>query len=330
MKHIIIGGDGYVGRYLARDLIARGEDVVICDIHQSSLPIYPKAAFHHVDITDARTLDHVPMGADDIVYNMAARLLHPIVPRRQRHDYFFSVDYVGVKNVVQSMNKRGCHKLVQFSTDMVYGRPRTNGAIEEDHPREPLGAYGESKKRCEDLCAELRGQGWKTSVFRPRMIIGPGRLGILGHLFWLIEHSLPVPLIGNGSNHYQMVSVFDCAAVALRSTELGVVNGEFNLGSRNPPTVRALLRDLITEVGSRSALLSTPAGLVKKVLTLLDFVGLPLLVPEQYEIADTDFVVSMEKTERVLDWRPKYDDTNMLIAAYREYLAKSGPALVAT
>ena len=52
MKHVIIGGDGFVGRYTARDLLELGEEVVICDIHKSDLPIYPDAQFVHLDIID--------------------------------------------------------------------------------------------------------------------------------------------------------------------------------------------------------------------------------------------------------------------------------------
>ena len=40
MKHIIIGGDGFVGLSLAASLTARGEDVVIADIHRSDNPVY--------------------------------------------------------------------------------------------------------------------------------------------------------------------------------------------------------------------------------------------------------------------------------------------------
>ncbi len=35
--------------------------------------------------------------------------------------------------------------------------------------------------------------------FPPRLIIGPGRLGILEKLFKLINYNLPVPMIGSWS-----------------------------------------------------------------------------------------------------------------------------------
>jgi dTDP-glucose 4,6-dehydratase len=32
MKHILFGGDGFVGRHLAKKLLADGEEVIIADI----------------------------------------------------------------------------------------------------------------------------------------------------------------------------------------------------------------------------------------------------------------------------------------------------------
>lgn len=319
MKHVIFGGDGFVGRYLARDLLALGEEVVVCDIRKSDLPIYPGARFVHTDITDVGSVAQAPVDSADIVYNLAARMLHPIVPLRQRHDYFFSVDYQGGANVLDFIIDRGCRRHVLFSTDMVYGKMQTPPPIRPDHPRETIGEYSGAKRELENLCIERRSEGLRVSILRPRIIIGPGRLGILINLFRLVEKGLPLPMIGDGSNHYQMISVFDCASAAVCAWKKGLPDGEFNLGSRNPPTVRQLLTELTKEAGSRSFLVRTPASLVKSTLRFLDRINLSLLVPEQYEIADSNYVLDISDTERVLEWTPRYDDTTMMLEAYREY-----------
>jgi dTDP-glucose 4,6-dehydratase len=326
MKHVIFGGDGFVGRYLARDLLAEGEQVLICDLRRSDLPIYEQAQFLQVDITSRDAVATVPIAADDIVHNVAARMLHPIIRRRDRYEYFYSVDYHGAVHIVEAMERAGCDRLVQFSTDMVYGPIQTAPPIRTDHPRVPIGEYSASKKALEDFCIGKRSQGLKVSIFRPRLINGPGRVGILGNLFRLIRHSLPVPLIGNGRNRYQMVSVFDCASAAVCSARKGVVNGEFNLGSEDPPTVRELLGDLIRHAGSRSILVPTPATPLKVMLRTLDRINLPLLVPEQFEIADADYVVDIEPTRRLLDWRPMHSDRDMMLEAYRQFAAATGGA----
>ena len=78
MKHIIFGGDGFVGRHLAERLVKDGEEVVIADIVKSDLPHYGRARFVHCDVTDLESVQKVGIGADDMVYNMAAKMLSPL------------------------------------------------------------------------------------------------------------------------------------------------------------------------------------------------------------------------------------------------------------
>ena len=320
MKHVIFGGNGFVGRFVARDLLAAGEQVLVCDIAKDSLPIYDQAGFMQVDITKPEQVAQVPIEAGDIVHNLAARMLHPIIKRSERYEYFYSVDYHGAVNIIDAMERAGCDRLVQFSTDMVYGPLQTPPPVKIDHPRVPIGEYSASKMALEDYCIGKRSRGLRVSIFRPRLINGPGRVGILGKLFNLMRLNLPVPLIGSGANRYQMVSVFDCASAAVCSARKGVVNGEFNLGSAEPPTVRQLLSELIRYAGSKSILIPTIAAPAKVLLRALDRINLPILVPEQFEIADHDYVVDIEPTVRLLDWTPRHSDQDMMNEAYRQFL----------
>jgi dTDP-glucose 4,6-dehydratase len=325
MKHVIIGGDGFVGRHLARLLLERGEEVVIGGLTQSDLDIYRTVPFVRADVRNPAEVATLPIEPDDVVYHLAARMLMPIMPRAQRHFYFHSVNYVGTENLLRRVHERGCSKLIYFTTDMVYGRTRAMPKT-EDHPRVPLGPYGGSKLASEEACERYREKGMNVAIFRPRLIIGPGRLGILARLFRLIESSLPVPIIGNGRNHYQFISVFDCASAALAAADRGVPNSAYNLGSRNPPTVDELLGKLIEAAGSRSRLLHFPAVLVKPALAALDLLGWPLMDPEQYLIADEDCIVDVSKAEKELGWRPRFADDDMLLAAYAEYRKVSAAA----
>ena len=318
MKHILIGGDGFVGSVLAADLHERGEDVLVADIQKSDHRVYAHVPFQHLDVTEPAAFDALPLGADDIVYNLSARMLSPIMPRAKRHDFFWPVNYHGTVNTLEFMERRGASKLVHFTTDMIYGHAKTV-PITEDHAAEPLGEYGQSKLESETLCQSYRAKGMSISIFRPRLIIGPGRLGILLKLFRLIDMHLPVPMIGSGRNAYQFVSVFDCASAARLAWEAGVPNDAFNLGSDSPPPVRELLGRLIREAGSRSILLPTPASLVKATLNGFDMINLPLMDPEQYLIADEYCVVDTSRAQSQLGWRAEHRDDDMLIAAYREY-----------
>jgi dTDP-glucose 4,6-dehydratase len=320
MRHFIIGGDGFVGRQLAANLCAAGEEVVVADIQRLHLPANLPVRFVKIDIRDRATLDALDFQPEDMVYNMAAKMLSPIVTRAERHEFFWPVNFHGVKNLLDRMDRAGCKRLVQFTTDMIYGHTHDIPKPESAR-KEPLGEYGKSKLATEELCKEWRTKGFSISIFRPRLIIGPGRLGILVKLFKLIDLNLPVPMIGGGRNPYQFISVFDCASAAEAAWRGGVPNREYNLGSDTPPPIRKLLGDLIKEAGSKSFLLPTPAPLVKMTLTMLDALNMPIMDPEQYLIADETCILDTSALRNDLGWKPMHRDEDMLKAAYREYRA---------
>lgn len=321
MKHIIFGGDGFLGTELTKKLSAKNENVLILDRKQTlSSGIYDadSVSYMKMDVREKSTFMHVDVDPDDVVYHFAAELLVPIIKRSKRQDYFWQALYVGTQNVFDFMQAKGLRNLIYFTTDMVYGHTLEHPRF-ENHPREPLGPYGDAKYQTELLCEKYRTKGFNIPIFRPRLIIGPGRLGILEKLFKLVDMNLPVPTIGNGKNYYQFISVSDCADACICAVNSGFPNEEYNLGSLNPPTVNELLGTLIKEADSKSILLPTPAFLVKFVLDIFDRINMPIMDPEQYLIADETCVLDVSKGERQLNWVPKDDDTDMLLAAYRDY-----------
>jgi dTDP-glucose 4,6-dehydratase len=318
MKHIIIGGDGFVGQHLAPMLADMGETVIVADIVKSNHAHYGRVPFIRFDITDRASHQALPIAPDDVIYNLSAKMLSPLQPRAKRHDFFFPVNFHGVELLLERMHEAGATRLVQFTTDMVYGHSETVPQT-EDHPRNPLGEYGVSKLRVEEIAEDWRKKGIRISLFRPRLIIGPGRLGILTKLFKLIDWNLPVPLIGAGKNPYQFIAVYDCATACIAAWKAGFPNEAYNLGSLNPPPVRDLLKSLIRHAGSRSLLVPTPGWLVKRTLDAFDRLNKPIMDPEQYLIADEVCVLDVSKAERQLGWVPKFNDSDMLIAAYSDY-----------
>jgi dTDP-glucose 4,6-dehydratase len=321
MKHIVFGGNGFVGTQLVSNLLAKGERVVSADIAHLRIEAEGALTRIPVDLTRRETLDAVPVEAGDMVYNLAAKMLSPLQVRGKRHDFFYPVNLHGVENILDRMEKAGASRLVQFTTDMIYGHT-LDIPKRENARKEPLGHYGGSKLAAERLCEKWRAEkGFSISIFRPRLIIGPGRLGILSKLFKLIDMNLPVPMIGSGRNPYQFISVYDCASACEAAWRAGVPNAAYNLGSAEPPPVKQLLGELIREAGSRSFLLPTPASLVKLTLGLFDRVNLPIMDPEQYLIADETCILDTGAALRDLGWRPQHRDSDMLRAAYREYRA---------
>ncbi|MCQ2277408.1 MAG: NAD(P)-dependent oxidoreductase [Bacteroidales bacterium] len=318
MKYYIFGGNGFVGSFLANALVDRGCEAVVCDLHtQLSQNINPKCEYYQVDIRDVAKINACPIAESDIVINMAANQYHTKVPKN-REEYFHSVNTVGTQNILSSIFQKGCRQYLMFTTDMTYGKPQYL-PVDTHHPQNPFGPYGKSKKECEKICFEFRDKGMNITIMRPRMITGPGRMGILVKLFKLIDWNLPVPTIGNGKNHYQMISVYDCVSAILCAIDKNLPNKEYNLGSKNPPDIRQLLKGVVKTAGKHSIIIPTPGKLVKFVLGTLDKCGMTLMYPEQFMIADEEYVLDISETERDLDWHPQYNDEDMLQEAYKIY-----------
>jgi dTDP-glucose 4,6-dehydratase len=317
MAIVIFGGNGFVGSHLVKELLAREEEVIVCD--KENKDIQKRAAFIKCDIRNAQDFESIPLTASDIVVNLAANQYHHKVPRKERKEFFFDVNYRGVQNILNFMEKRAAKKLIQFTSDMIYGKP-CYLPVDVNHPQMPFGFYGQSKKAAEELCREYRGKGFYITIFRPRMINGPGRLGILEKLFYFVHHNLPVPMIGSGKNCYQMISVHDCVSAIIAAAEKNCPNKEYNLGSKNPPSIRSLLMNLIKQSGSKSFVIPAPGAFVKVLLGILGSLGIEIMYKEQYMIADENYILDISETEKDLNWTPRRTDADMLVEAYKEWI----------
>lgn len=319
MKYYIFGGNGFVGRYLANDLLRKGKKVVVCDLQEVIHPMIDEKSceYEQVNIQQIEDLERLQIAAEDILINLAANQYHTKVPCNRKY-YFYSVNVEGTRNILKVAYDRGCRKYLMFTTDMIYGKPQYL-PVDIRHPQNPFGPYGQSKKEAEEICKAYRLKGMNITIMRPRMINGPGRLGILVKLFKLIDMNLPVPTIGNGKNHYQMISVFDCVSAIDCALAKGIPNKEYNLGSKESPDITSLLQGVIKEANSHSIIVHMPGKLVKLILGLLDAVGLTIMYKEQYMIADEEYILDITDTEKDLGWHPLYNDADMITEAYKAY-----------
>ena len=318
MKYIIFGGNGFVGRYLANKLVEKKENVLVIDLQpELDSRIDKKCSFISLDIRDKEGLEELEIDKNDVLINLAANQYHTKVPR-DRKSYFFETNTTATRNILEVALQKDCMNYIMFTTDMTYGKPQYL-PVDTNHPQNPFGPYGLSKKVCEEICREYRQKGMNITIFRPRMINGPGRLGILVKLFKLIDMNLPVPTIGNGKNHYQMISVFDCVDAIICAIDKGIPNKEYNLGSKDSPDITTLLKGVIKSAGSHSFVMHTPGKFVKICLNIMDKIGLTIMYPEQFMIADEEYVLDISETEKDLGWTPKYNDEDMLKEAYKMY-----------
>lgn len=313
---VVTGGSGFLGSVLIERLLGDGYSVHNLDLVPAKTE-HERLTTSIVDITDPDALSRIslPAGADFV--HLAGRQYGTAVRRSIRTRFFAEGNITGTRNVIELAEKSGAASFLFVSTDMVYGRPQTS-PVGIDHPRAPFGPYGASKVAAEDMLTS-QDLPFRTVIFRPRLILGPGRFGLMAKLFAAIRGNMPVPMIGSGRNTYQMVSVFDCADAILCGIKTKSASGVFNLGSKPGDTSKVMLRKLIRNVGSKSIVIPVPSPLIKPVLRMLDRVALSPLVPEQFEIADEDYVLDVSRTKTALGWEPVGNDAELMLSAYQAY-----------
>jgi UDP-glucose 4-epimerase len=167
MKCLVTGGAGYIGSIVVEELLSRGHNVVVVDNLQQGhrAAVSPAADFVMADICDRNALDKILSESKiDAIMHMAAdtSVYHSVTdPHR-----YFSTNVMGGICVLDAMLRHHVNKIVFSSTAAVYGEPLSI-PVEEEHPKNPINSYGESKLMFEKiLCYYGRAYAIKHASLR--------------------------------------------------------------------------------------------------------------------------------------------------------------------
>src|SRR6478736_3764547 len=311
----ISGGAGFLGLHLARRLLADGHEVRTLDV----VPLDDAELERSVDelrgdIRDRDSVGKLVQGADVVVHAAAA------LPIQASRGSIRSVNVGGTENVLHAAHDAGVRRVVFISSTAVYGVPEKH-PIEETDPLVGVGAYGESKIDAEGLC---RVAAVETTIIRPKTFIGPERLGVFEILFDWIREGRRIPILGNGSNRYQLLAVEDLVEATVAAASAPVAGETFNVGATEFGTVRSDLECLIAHAGSGSRLRPVPVKPAELALRALELARLSPLAEWHYRTAHRDSYVETAKAQRLLDFAPRLSNEQALCETYDWYLANRG------
>ena len=198
--------------------------------------------------------------------------------------------------------------------------PKTHPVI-EDAPLEGVGHYGRSKIEAEEVARSLAAHGPEVVILRPKTFLGPERLGVFEILFDWIREGRRVPILGDGSNRYQLLDVDDLAEAVLLAGTKPVAGETLNIGATDFGTVRSDLEALIQHARSDSTLRPVPARPAELALRALEVAHLSPLAEWHYKTAHRDSYVDVSRAQRLLGWQPSHSNVEALARAYDWYLA---------
>jgi nucleoside-diphosphate-sugar epimerase len=314
MLWAISGGAGFLGLHLARRLLAGGHEVRSLDL----VPLdEPGLDVHELrgDVRDEAACRELVDGARILVHAAAA------LPIRGSRDEIRSVNVDGTLTLLAAAAEAGVRRVVLVSSTAVYGVPEKH-PIEEDDPLVGVGHYGDSKIEAEEVCRAFMRRGLDCVILRPKTFVGPERLGVFEILFDWIREGRRIYVLGDGSNHYQLLAVEDLVeAIVLGARKRGAAGETLNVGAKEFGTVRSDLQTLIDHAGSSSRITPIPVKPAETVLRALELARLSPLAEWHYKTAHRDSFVDIARAERVLGWKPHLSNADALIRTYDWYIA---------
>jgi dTDP-glucose 4,6-dehydratase len=268
MKLLVTGGCGFIGSNFVRTVLAAHPDDSVVNLDKltyagnranlADVEDDPHYAFVHGDIADPKLVRDVLRGVDAVV-NFAApshvdrSILDP--------DEFLRTNVLGVHVLLEAVRELRIPRMVQVSTDEVYGSIAT-GAAREDSPLRPSNPYSAAKAGGDLLAlACWRTHGVPVVITRGSNTFGPYQYPekIVPLFVTNALDDQPLPLYGDGGQVRDWLYVLDhCAAVdlVLRAGRDGEV---YNVAGGHEVANLALTREILRLLDKPESLVSPVA-----------------------------------------------------------------------
>jgi len=270
----IFGGGGFLGRYIAQQLLSRGARVRIAErdptnaMHIKPLGNLGQTQFCSADVTKKDSVVRAVHGCHAVI-NLVGIL----------DGDFDAVHVTGARNVAEAAAQAGCSTLVQMSAI---------GADTGSPSR-----YGRSKGEAEEAVLNAF---TSAIILRPSIVFGREDQ-FINRFAGMIRMMPIVPIIG-GNTKFQPVFVGDIAqAVAAALEDPRQYAGQvFELGGPEIFTMTDLNRRIAKMIGRDRSFVEVPDFAAKLLATLTGFLPGAPITADQYKMLQKDNVVSEGQT----------------------------------
>jgi NADH dehydrogenase len=270
----ILGGTGFIGRYIVKRLAERGDVVAVGGRNAAAAKFLKlkgdvgQVALINVSINDERLL-RAFVANNDAVVNLVGIL------QESGSQRFEAIHHIGPARLARIAREEGVARFIQMSA--IGADPRSTSAYARTK------AAGEAAAR----------DGFPTAtILRPSVVFGPEDQFF--NRFAAIATISPVlPLIGGGETLFQPVYVGDVAEAVVRCIDDSATAGRtYELGGPKIYSLRALMELLLDEIRRKRLLINVPFGVAAIQARLLSLLPDAPLTPDQVEMLKYDNIVS--------------------------------------
>jgi UDP-glucose 4-epimerase len=170
MRVFITGGTGFIGHYVARELLQSGHEVVILTRHPDKIPSlanHSKVKILVGTIYDAATISKGLEGCDACIHIALGWGETPLS--------MLENDTRATVLILQAASKAGCKKFIYTSSTAAMGKFRS--VMNENVINLPIDLYGATKAAGEAYVLGFRGTSMKRNIIRPGYTFGNPAFG---------------------------------------------------------------------------------------------------------------------------------------------------------
>ncbi len=258
MTTLVTGAAGFLGSHVARQLVARGDNVRVLMRPSSTNRAIADLSLEYVtgDLRDPSSLDRA-MKDVKRVFHVAAD--YRLWARRKQDIYDSNVG--GTKNLLDAAKRAGVEQLIYTSTvaTIAVDRPQLPNESTDAKLEEMVGHYKRSKWLAEKEALSAAKNGLPVIVAMPTTPVGPWdwKPTPTGKIILDFLNGKMPGYVETGLN---FIGVEDCAAGHLLIAEKGKVGERYLLGGENL-TLKQMLDALSKITGLPAPKLKIPHGL---------------------------------------------------------------------
>ncbi|MCW9024545.1 MAG: UDP-glucose 4-epimerase GalE [Gammaproteobacteria bacterium] len=308
---LVTGGAGYIGSHVVRQLGEAGEKIVVLDNLSTG---FADAVLYgdlvQGDTGDKELVSKILNDYDvDTVLHFAA---HTIVPESVSNPlkYYWN-NTCSSRNLLECCQQHGVKNFIFSSTAAVYGIPE-DGIATESSPTAPINAYGTSKLMTEWMLRDL--------AFA-------SDLNYVALRYFNVAGCDPETRIGQSTEKATLLIKVACQTAVGKRDHISIFGTDYptpdGTGIRDYIHVEDLASahlkalDYLRE-GGESTVLNCGYGHGYSVREVLDTVqkvnGQPISIIEEPRRAGDPptLIAGCEKIQQLFDWKPRYDDLEVI------------------
>jgi UDP-glucose 4-epimerase len=257
-KILLVGGTGFIGFALIKELIKEEHDIRILDnLYRSTLePLQDlidskKVEFIQGDIRDEEIVDKAMTGID-YVFHLAAVCINYSVKHPKES---MEINLMGSNNVFKSALKHNVKRVIFSSSASVYGDPKVL-PMKEDAELNPVTPYCLSKVASEHLLKFYARSGLKYNVLRYFNVYGVGQkpdayyTSVISVFIKRILNKQRPVIAGEGKQSMDFIDVKDIVQANVLAMKMDVENEIFNVGTGVSTTIKDLADILIKSLNA--------------------------------------------------------------------------------